>query len=96
MTKVWARAMTKDKILFDKVLELNEDFCDDNFFELVAKICQSMDVSTPVILQKHKNEMKKFNHSIFLANEFMESVDFDRFIIERFDDEEKKENPFYI
>lgn len=96
MTKVWARAMTKDKILFDKVLEMNEDFCDDNFFELVAQICQSMDVSTPVILQKHKNEMQKFNHSIFLANEFMESVEFDRFIIERFDDEEKKENPFYI
>jgi len=96
MTKVWARAMTKDKILFDKVLEMDADFCDDNFFELVAKICQTMDVSTPVILQKHKNEMKQFNHSIFLANEFMESVNFDKFIVERFDDEEKKENPFYI
>lgn len=96
MTKVWARAMTKDKILFDKVFELEEDFDADNFFQQVATICQAMDVSTPIILQKHISDMKKFNHSTFLANEFLESVEFDKFIVERIDDEEKKENPFYI
>ena len=89
MTKVWARAMSKDKIIFDRVFELGDDFSCDNFFGQVAGICQAMDVSTPVILQKHIDEMQKFNHSIFLPNEFMESVNFDKFIIERIDDEEK-------
>lgn len=89
MTKVWARAMSKDKIIFDRVFELDDDFSADNFFCQVAEICQAMDVSTPVILQKHIDEMQKFNHSIFLSNEFMESVDFDKFIIERIDDKEK-------
>lgn len=96
MTKVWARAMTKDKIVLDRVFELGDDFDDDNFFQQVASICQAMDVSTPVVLQKHISEMKKFNHAAFLANEFIESVNFDKFIVERIDDEEKKENPFYI
>ena len=38
--------------------------------------------------------MIKFNHSVFLANEFLEDVDFKRFIVERFDDDENSKQVF--
>ena len=93
MEKLYCKTVNNDKILQDKVLEV-EDFDKDNFFNVIAYVCEQMDLSTPVILNKHYEQMVKFNHSVFLANEFLEDVDFKRFIVERFDDDENSKQMF--
>lgn len=88
LIKIYARTTDHNKVLKDKVLML-EDFDKDSFFNFISQICESMDLSTPVVLDKHYQQMVKFNHCIFLPNEFVESVDFKRFIIERLDEDDK-------
>ena len=89
--KIYARTMDHDKVLTDNVLVLPE-FDRDSFYDFVSSVCQSMDLSTPVVLEKHYNQMQKFNHCVFLPNEFVESVDFMRFVIERMDADDKNSN----
>ena len=89
MIKLFSRTVNNDKILKDSVVEI-EEITHDNFFKVISTICEGLDLSTPVVLDKHYKQMMKFNHCEFLANEFLESVDFKKFIVEIIDD--KKDN----
>ena len=46
------------------------------------ELCQALDLSRPVVLQKHLNELERFNHTQFRQTDFMEPVSFDRFDVE--------------
>jgi len=96
MIKLYCRTVDHDKILKSLVVEI-EQMEENIFFDIVSNICEQMDLSTPIILDKHYNQMKQFNHTEFLANEFMESVDFKKFIIEIMNEEAEKTGklPFY-
>lgn len=96
MIRIFARTVDHDKILKSKVFEV-EEITEDKFYNIVSEICQDLDLSTPLVLKKHYDQICKFNHSVFLANEFVESVDFKNFIIEILDEEVEKSGklPFY-
>ena len=55
------------------------------------ELCQALDLSRPVVLNKHINELERFNHTQFRQNDFMEPVSFDRFEIEIFPEKTKHE-----
>ena len=96
MIKLYCRTVDHDKILQSKVVEV-EKLTNDTFFETISSICEQMDLSTPVILDKHFSQIENFNHTEFLAGEFMESVDFKKFIVEIMNEEVEKKGklPFY-
>lgn len=52
--------------------------------EPFAELCHKMNLSRPVILKKHVRELTEFSHTVFLPQDFLEPVDFDRFEVEIF------------
>lgn len=61
---------------------LSDGFDDDKLFEYVCDITRAMDIPTPVILTSHNYNFVHFNIARFLPRDFVESVDFDYFVIE--------------
>ena len=57
-------------------------FQDETFHKHVAKICHELDIPTPAILKSHINNYVDFNNTTFLPRDFIESIDFDKFILE--------------
>lgn len=55
----------------------------------VPPMCQKLDTPRPVILTKHKKEMDTFGYTTFSREDFVETVDFDRFSISRIDEQEQ-------
>lgn len=83
MVRIWAKVMKEEKIIKDTIYEdFENNFDSDNFFNYIASICETMDIATPVILNKHLFHYVEFNTAIFLPSDFPEEVDFDKFVIE--------------
>lgn len=82
MVRIWAKVMKEDKIISDTIFESDENFALDNFFDYISKICEVLNIATPVILSKHIFHYLNFNLAIFLPQDFPEEIDFDKFIIE--------------
>lgn len=75
--KFWGKIRIGEKIVKDMVAESHD------FKGAVNLICDKFDLSKPIILEKHLNEMSKFNMTIFQPDDFVESVKFDSFEIEK-------------
>ena len=82
MVRIWARVLKDEKIINQTIFEDCAEFNIRNFFEYISSICQTLDISTPVILSKHKIHFSTFNNCVFLPQDFPERVDFDKFVIE--------------
>lgn len=82
MVRIWAKIVKKEKILKDTIFEDFSSFDPNLFYDYIAKICESLDISTPVVLSKHIFHYINFNNTTFLSNDFPEEIDFDKFVIE--------------
>ena len=59
-------------------LRVNENM----FISALSELSRCMDLERPVIMQKHLEDLYKFGRSVFLPSDFVEEVDFDRFVVE--------------
>jgi len=82
MFKIWARVQKGDKILKSVMFAREEKFTADSFFGYVTEICQLLDIPVPVILESHIQHFVKFNITRFAPSDFIDTVDFGRFILE--------------
>lgn len=82
MIRVWARTMVDGKITRSFIYESIDNFSEEKFFLHIQKMCHEIDIPTPVILKSHIKNYVDFNNSVFLPRDFVESIDFDKFIIE--------------
>ena len=82
MIRIWAKVMKKDKILKQYVLERFEEMDYSEFFNYVSEICQNLDVPTPVIIKTHLFNYAKYNVVRFKKDDFVESIDFDKLVLE--------------
>jgi len=82
MFKIWARVQKGDKILKSVMYTCEENFTPDNFFKYVTEICEKLDMPVPIILQSHIQHFIQFNLSRFAPSDFIDQVDFGRFILE--------------
>ncbi len=82
MFRIWAKVMKDGRIVKQTTYEREERFSYDAFFGYVAEICDALDVPTPVLLKTHLFHYAKFNHAVFRPSDFMESVPFDRLVLE--------------
>ena len=90
--RIWAKTTTHQKIQSEVVREFSLARPSDleGWIPILHELCQALDLSRPVVLEKHIRELEQFSHTVFRQNDFMESVSFDRFEIEIFP--EKKEH----
>ena len=82
MFKIWAKVMRGDKILRQMVYEGVGEIDYSMFFEYVREICEKLDVPTPIIIKTHLFNYAKYNNVRFRANDFVESIDFDKLVLE--------------
>jgi hypothetical protein len=75
--KFWGKLKTEDRILKDIIVN------SDGLKSAVADICNEFDLSKPMILEKHVSETASFNRTVFYPDDFVESVSFDSFEIEK-------------
>ena len=74
--KVWGKIRLGGRIIKDAVAEAGD------FGAAVVAVCEKFDLSKPVMLEKHKNEIRLFNLTVFLPEDFIEPVSFDSLEIE--------------
>lgn len=89
--KIWAKTLIAQKIALDAVQEFPARPSDAaGWNQVLTEICHTMDLARPVVLQKHVAEFRKFSRAVFYPQDFMESVDFDRFEVELFPEKKKQ------
>lgn len=82
MLRIWARTTQDLKITRSFIYTSIDNFSKDDFRLHIQKICNELDIPTPVILDSHITSFNDFNNTTFLARDFIESVDFEKFILE--------------
>ncbi len=90
--KIWGLLRRNQKIIHDTVEEFSiveRPRTADEWAPVLDVLCRALDLSRPVVLEKHVGELARFSRTAFRADDFLESVDFDRFELEIFPEEKK-------
>ena len=82
MFRIWAKVMKKDKILKQCVLEKDGEIDYSEFFSYLREICETLDIPTPVLIKTHLFNYAKYNNVRFREGDFVESIDFDKLVLE--------------
>ena len=85
MFRIWAKVFSEDHIAKQLTYKSEEKFTYANFFRYLTEICDGLDIPTPVILKTHLFNYAKFRHVVFRRGDFMESVEFDKLVLENID-----------
>ncbi len=81
--RFWAKLKIEDRIFKDVTVNA------DGFIEAVDNSCNYFDMSKPLILEKHLNEMASFRRTVFYADDFVENIPFETFEIENITNDKK-------
>ncbi len=87
MIKIWAKTMKKSKIIKSYVLQKDEIFNINEFYNYATEICHNLDIETPLILSKHLNDFVSFNNAIFKKDDFIDKINFEYLIFENIAEE---------
>ena len=82
MIRIWAKVIKKDKIVKQYMLEKAESMDYSQFFDYVREICENLDIPTPVIIKTHLFNYAKYNVVRFKKDDFVESINFDKLVLE--------------
>lgn len=82
MVKIWAKVLSKGKIVKQYTLVREENMDYSMFFDYLREICENLDVPTPVLIKTHLFNYAKYNVLRFSADDFLESINFDRLVLE--------------
>lgn len=82
MFRIWAKVLQEDHIQKQFVYESDKKFAYSDFFAYLSEICTALDEPTPVLLKTHVFHYAKFNRVVFRKDDFIESISFDKLILE--------------
>ena len=90
--KIWVLTRRKQKILQDMTTEFNVPplWTESAIEEMLTPVCQVLDISRPVIMQKHCEEMERIGRVVFRPADFMDNVAFDRMEVELIDEKKRE------
>ena len=97
MFKIWAKTVRGEKLTRNYLYYGEGEYTDGRFEECIYDICNELDIPSPVIMRTHVQNFEQFNHTVFRASDYVESIDFDRFTVEYCLDEKRpaKDLRFY-
>ena len=90
MLKFWIRLYKDGKIKKDYVCDVKGTTPGEMLEEGLKEACYALDLSNPIIMKKHINDMREYSLTRFLPADFPESVDFDKADVNIFDDSKNK------
>lgn len=82
-TKIWLKTVGEDEKILSEIIYLAKDSTINDFIEGIRSACEELDEATPVVLKTHYNHFKQFNIVRFAPRDFVESVYFEKMILER-------------
>ena len=80
--KIWARLVSDDKIKKDTLYSSPLKLSKDNYELWLRDICHILDVPNPVLLDNHFKNFVNFHNTKFRQDDFVETLDYDIFIVE--------------
>lgn len=87
MVKIWGRLVKNNKIMVDEVVTSDiEGSYQDNLKACIIELCNKFDISKPYWLPKNMEEYNKRSKTAFNEHNFVEELNFDKFIIEELED----------
>jgi len=81
MKKIWAKIIKNNRIVKDCALERKSA----DFYDNLKEVCYTLNIETPVVLNKHNNEIEEYNITRFKSGDFIDSINFDYLQIEYFE-----------
>lgn len=86
MLKIWGKIVKNNKIIKDEVVTSDIDGTyQDNLKLCINELCNKFDISKPYWLPTNMEEYNRRGKTIFNMHNFMEDIDFDKFVIEEID-----------
>jgi hypothetical protein len=78
MFRIWGKIFKKNHLIKDIVIEDASDLNRTRkVFHSLEKICAEFDLGVPIWLDKNISEFQKVSKTRFLADNFIETIDFD-------------------
>ena len=88
--KIWAKVLKHHKIVQEAVREFPaRPFDAEGWGRLITELVKPLDLASPVLLNKHVEELARFNRTWFTQADFIENIAFDRFELEIFPEKKK-------
>jgi hypothetical protein len=95
--RIWAKELKHHKIVQEAVREFPARPSDaEGWGQVITELVKPLDLASPVLLNKHVQELARFNRTVFSPSDFIESVSFDHFEIEIFPDKKKERKVDFI
>ena len=82
MIKIWGKVYSNERLIKSKTIKV--DPASTTFFDMLATLSHSLNIPTPVLLDKHVYDFNVFNHCSFKSDDFIEEVVFDSFVVQYF------------
>lgn len=80
MMKIWGKVITNEKLVKSKTIKIDAE--NTTFFDMLATLCHTLNIPTPVLLDKHAYDFNVFNFCTFKQDDFIEDVTFDKFTLQ--------------
>lgn len=83
MLRIWGKLVKNNRIIKDEVVtsELEGSY-QDNLKACITKLCEKFDIAKPYWLPVNMEEYNNRGKTTFNEHNFMEEIDFDRFMIQ--------------
>lgn len=82
MVRIWAKVEKDNRIVSQCVYENFSPLDYSQFNNYLMEICQTLDIATPVLIKTHIFNYAKYNVVKFVADDFVESINFDKLVLE--------------
>ena len=95
--KIWAKILKHHKTINEAVREFPARPSDaEGWNRILAELAKPLDLACPVLLEKHVQELARFNRTVFAQSDFIESVSFDKFEVEIITEKKKEKQVSYL
>lgn len=82
MVRLYAKTMLDGRLKKSYKCAFNEDFEIEHFDFYIKTICEKFDSPSPIVLAKHIRDYIMFGTVTFRPDDFVETVHFDKLIVE--------------
>ncbi|MCL2484003.1 MAG: hypothetical protein FWD89_00475 [Firmicutes bacterium] len=86
MIKLWVKLHKGERLVKNIIhkfeLEDGTDYINaDDFYKQIQKICEGLDIATPVVLSAHFNNFQLFNFCEFKKTDFVDEFKFTKMVV---------------
>ncbi len=82
MIKISAKLITNQKVKKTTTFISVDEYESNKFYFYITEICRQLDLSTPIIINYHRECYEKFNSLSFTKDDFIDDFNYDSLFLE--------------